>query len=212
MERTTLFADLLLPLPVGGIFTYRVPCDLNSQVKTGVRVVVQFGARKIYTALVVRVHETPPPDRLPKYIYSVLDENPIVTAVQCSFWDWIAGYYLCHPGEVMNAALPSAFKLASESKIALNPVLPDDISGLNEKELLLLEALHNRKTIAISEVSKILELQKTIPVIKGMIEKGFILPEEELNDPYKPKREPFVRLTWDFSSDEALRELFDQLD
>ena len=101
MERITLFADVLLPLPVGGTFTYRVPFDLNDQVMAGVRVVVQFGARKIYTALVARVHETPPDDRLPKYIYSVLDENPIVTPVQTAFWGWIAEYYLCHPGEGM---------------------------------------------------------------------------------------------------------------
>jgi len=212
LERTTLFADVLLPLPVGGTFTYRVPFELNDQVKEGVRVVVQFGTRKIYTALVIRVHEVVPKAWLPKYILSALDENPIITPVQRTFWEWIAGYYMCHPGEVMNAALPAAFKLASESKIALNPVLPDDLSGLSEKEFLLLEALHNRKTIAISEVSKILDLQKTIPVIKSLIEKGIILPEEEVNDPYKPRRETFVRLTPRFSSEEELKELFDQLE
>jgi primosomal protein N' (replication factor Y) len=213
LERITLFADVLLPLPVGGTFTYRVPFDLNDQVHAGVRVVVQFGARKIYTALVVRIHEDPPTRYIPKYILSILDETPIVTPVQCAFWDWLAGYYLCYPGEVMNAALPSAFKLASESKIALNPVLPDDLTGLTEKELLLIEALHHRKSIAISEVAKILDQQKTIPVIKTLMEKGIILPEEELNDPYKPRREVFVRLMPEFADDEdALKVLFDQLE
>ena len=213
MERITLFADVLLPLPVGGTFTYRVPFELNEQVQEGIRVVVQFGARKIYTALVIRVHETPPENHIPKYILSILDEDPIVTPVQRAFWDWLAGYYLCHPGEVMNAALPSAFKLASESKIALNPLLPAGFQGLNEKELLLIEALHNRKSIAISEVSKILDQQKTIPVIKTLIEKGIIVPEEELNDPYKPKREGFVRLMPEYADDEeVLKMLFDQLE
>ncbi len=213
MERITLFADVLLPLPVGGTFTYRVPFELNEQLQEGIRVVVQFGARKIYTAVVIRVHETPPKSHIPKYILSVLDENPIVTKVQRTFWDWLAGYYLCHPGEVMNAALPSAFKLASESKIALSPVIPDDLSVLNEKELLLVEALHNRKSIAISEVARILDQQKTIPVIKTLIEKGIIVPEEELNDPYKPRREGFVRLSQAYSNDDdALKMLFDQLE
>ncbi|MCX6306127.1 MAG: primosomal protein N' [Bacteroidetes bacterium] len=213
MERITLFADVLLPLPVGGTFTYRVPFELNEQVQEGIRVVVQFGARKIYTALVIRVHEIPPAAHIPKYILSVLDENPIVIPVQNTFWNWMAGYYLCHPGEVMNAALPSAFKLASESKIALNPVLPDDLSGLNEKEYLLIEALHHRKSIAISEVAKILDQQKTIPLIKTLIEKGIIVPEEELNDPYKPKREVFVRLMPGYAEDEeAVKQLFDQLE
>ncbi|MCX6268004.1 MAG: primosomal protein N' [Bacteroidetes bacterium] len=209
----TLFADVLLPLPVAGAFTYRVPFELNEQIQEGVRVVVQFGARKIYTALVIRVHEISPTTHIPKYILSILDEAPIVTAVQRKFWDWLAGYYLCYQGEVMNAALPSAFKLASESKIALNPVLPDDLSGLNEKELLLIEALHHRKSIAISEVAKILDLQKTIPVIKTLMEKGVIVSEEELNDPYKPKRGIFVRLMPVYADDEdALKTLFDHLE
>lgn len=213
MERITLFADVLLPLPVGATFTYRIPFDMNPQMKEGIRVVVQFGARKIYTALVTRIHEEVPKDRIPKYILSVLDELPILSPVQFRFWNWLADYYLCHRGEVMNAALPSALKLASESKIALNPVLPDDLSGLNEKELLLVEALHNRKTIAISEVAQILDQQKTIPVIKTLIEKGIILPEEELNDPYKPKHETFVRLMPEYAEDEeAIKRLFDQLE
>ncbi len=213
MERITLFADVLLPLPIGGTFTYRVPYDLNEQVHEGIRVVVQFGARKIFTALVLRVHETPPATHIPKYILSILDETPIVTAVQRTFWDWLADYYLCHPGEVMNAALPSALKLASESKIALNPVLPGNMPDLNEKELLLVEALHNRKSIAISEVAKIIGQQKTIPLIKTLIEKGIIVPEEELNDPYKPKRETFVSLSPVYSGDdEAFKMLFDQLE
>ncbi|MFZ4521098.1 MAG: replication restart helicase PriA [Bacteroidales bacterium] len=213
MERITLFADVMLPLPVGGTFTYRVPFELNDQVQAGVRVVVQFGVKKIYTALVTRIHETPPSEYIPKYILSILDENPIVTPVQHAFWEWLSGYYLCHPGEVMNAALPSAFKLASESRIALNPVLPDDVSELSEKELLLVEALHHRKSIAISEVAKILDQQKTIPVIKTLIEKGIIVPEEELNDPYKPRRETFVRMMPEYvENEEAVRILFDQLE
>jgi len=213
LERITLFADVLLPLPVGATFTYRIPFEMNPQMKEGIRVVVQFGARKIYTALVTRIHEELPKDRIPKYILSVLDELPILSPVQFRFWNWLADYYLCHRGEVMNAALPSALKLASESKIALNPVLPEDLSGLNEKELLLVEALHNRKTIAISEVAQILDQQKTIPVIKTLIEKGIILPEEELNDPYKPKHETFVLLMPEYADDEeAIKSLFDQLE
>jgi primosomal protein N' (replication factor Y) (superfamily II helicase) len=212
LERITLFADVLLPLPVGGTFTYRVPFELNDKAQEGVRVVVQFGSRKIYTALVVRVHETPPSSHVPKYILSFLDDSPIVTTLQRALWDWMAGYYLCHQGEVMNAALPSAFKLASESKIALNPLLTHELPELHEKELLLIDALHHRQSISISEVAKILDQQKTIPVIKTLIEKGIIVPEEELNDPYKPKRESFVRLTAGYAGNETLKTLFDRLE
>ena len=213
MERVTLFVDVLLPLPVGGNFTYRVPFLLNEQVKPGIRVVVQFGAKKIYTGLVLNVHEKPPETGIPKYILSLLDENPIVTPLQLRFWEWLAGYYLCYRGAVMNAALPGALKLASESKIAISPDFKDDFSGLNEKEILLMEALRNRKSIAVSEVAKILDQQKTIPVIKTLIEKGLIIPEEELNDPYKPRKEAFIRLSAAYAEDEeAMRSVFDQLE
>ncbi|HNY02179.1 MAG TPA: primosomal protein N' [Bacteroidales bacterium] len=212
-ESHPLFADVLLPLPVGGAFTYRVPDELAERVTEGVRVVVQFGARKIYTALVTRVHGEPPKLGGPKEILSILDELPIVTGVQRILWDWMASYYLCYPGEVMNAALPSSFKLASESRVALNPAPPAELPALSEKEELLVEALHHRKSIAVSEVSKILDQQKSIPVIKTLIEKGYILPEEELNDPYKPRREAFIRLTPAYAEEgEALREVFDHLE
>ncbi len=213
MERTTLFADVLLPLPVNGTFTYRVPFELNDHVNAGIRVVVQFGVRKLYTALVVRVHETPPTGRVPKYILSALDENPIVNPLQNDLWEWIAGYYLCFPGEVMNAALPSALKLASESRIAMNPDFRQEGWSLNEKEHLLMEALHNRKSLAVSDVVRILDQQKVIPVINTMIEKGIIITEEALHNPYKPVKETIVRLTGAYSGDgEALETLFDQLE
>ncbi len=207
------FADVLLPLPVSGTFTYRIPAELSGKVAEGVRVVVQFGNRKIYTALVTQVHDRPPRVENPKEILSVLDENPVVTRVQRTFWEWMAGYYLCCEGEVMNAALPSAFKLASESKVALNPAPPPGLPPVNEREELLVEALHHRKSIAIAEVSKILGQQKSIPVIKTLIEKGYIVTEEELNDPYKPRLEFFVRLAPEYAGEgEALRDVFDQME
>lgn len=213
MERITLFADVLLPLPVKGTFTYRVPFELNDCIFEGIRVVVQFGARKMYTAIVVRVHEIPPEGRIPKYILSVLDENPIVNPIQLSLWDWMSEYYMCFRGEVMNAALPAALKLASESRIALNPGFREESSSLNEKEHLLVEALHNRKSLAISDVVRILGQQKVIPVIHTMIEHGVLVTEETLHNPYRPVKETIVRLSGAYSGNgDALKILFDRLE
>ncbi len=213
MERTTFFVDVILPLPISGTFTYRVPYDLNDNVTKGKRVVVQFGARKIYTALIRNIHEKPPANHVPKYILSVLDELPVVSDIQFAFWDWISSYYMCHPGEVMNAALPSVMKLASESKVVLNPSFKGDLGELNEKEMLLLEALGHRNMIAISDVVRILDQQKVIPVIKTMIDKGIVLLEEELTDKYRPRREKFLRLSDELASgEEELRHLFDTLE
>jgi len=116
MSRTTLFADVLLPLPVKGTFTYRVPFEMNNAIKVGQRVSVQFGKRKVYAGLIKRLHQQVP-EAVPKYILHVLDEQPLVNPLQFQFWDWISDYYMCTEGDVMNAALPSVFKLSSESKV-----------------------------------------------------------------------------------------------
>ncbi len=173
---------------------------------------VQFGKRKIYTALVVEIHENNPEGREVKEILSVLDEVPVIVPLQITFWNWIASYYLCHPGEVMNAALPSAFKLASESKVILNPDYNPDREELNEKENLLLEALYNRSAIEIAEISKIIGQMKVIPVIKTMLEKGIILMEEELPASYKPRKETFIGLAGEYADEDKFKDLFDQLE
>ena len=91
MSRTTLFADILLPLPVKGTFTYRIPYDLNEFVKEGQRVAVQFGRKKIYAGLIKKLHENVP-DYAPKYILHLLDEEPIVNQIQFNFWAWISKF------------------------------------------------------------------------------------------------------------------------
>ncbi len=211
MERITLFADVLLPLPIPGLYTYRIPFELNDVVKKGIRVVVQFGRKKIYTALVRNVHKNPPKDYQPKYILSVLDTYQIVNDTQFKFWEWISSYYMCKQGEVMNAALPSALKLASETKIILNPKFNKDYSLLNEKEYLIVEALEIQNILTITEVSNIINQIKVIPLIKTLIEKGVVLIEEELTERYKPKIETFVCLTKEYDNDDKLREAFDNL-
>jgi primosomal protein N' (replication factor Y) (superfamily II helicase) len=213
VERTTLFVDVILPLPVPGTFTYRVPSAMNEQVKEGIRAVVQFGSRKIYTALIRRVHEEVPKGTVPKYILSVLDASPVVHEKQFLFWEWIADYYLCTLGEVMNAALPSAMKLASETKILLDPEWKPEGTDLAEREAVLVEALRYHDALTISEAAEILDQQKVIPIVKTMYEKGMILLEEELTEKVKPRTEMRIRLKEPFDSDEArLKETFDLLE
>ena len=211
MERTTLFVDILLPLPLPGTFTYRVPFSLNDEIKKGQRVVVQFGRKKIYTAVVLKIHQNPPQGYSVKYISSILDPVPVINDIQLDFWKWMSKYYMCTRGEVMNVALPSALKLASESNIILHPDFDGDISGLNEREISITEALHNRSKLSISEATEIAELQKIFPLIKNLIEKKVILVEEEIHDSYKPKKETFVRFSEEYKNEEKLKEAFDEL-
>jgi primosomal protein N' (replication factor Y) len=211
MERTTLFAEILLPLPIPGTFTYRVPFTMNEIVKVGQRVTVQFGKRRVYAGLVIQLHEKPPEKGLPKYILSVLDEKPLVNATQLKFWEWMAGYYMSTLGEVMSAALPSAFKLSSESKVVLAPGFTPDRETLSESEYRLTEALLRKKRLAVSEVSDVVGYQKVLPLLKTMIERRLIIMEEELKQQYKPKKTRMVRLSEKYLNEPVLQELMEQL-
>jgi primosomal protein N' (replication factor Y) len=113
-ERVTYFVDVILPLSIPNTFTYRVPFELNSEIGIGIRVIVPFGKSKYYTAIIRKIHEEVPTKYTAKYIEGVLDLERIVTDQQFLLWDWISDYYLADLGDVMNAALPSNFKLASE--------------------------------------------------------------------------------------------------
>ncbi|MCX6235884.1 MAG: primosomal protein N' [Bacteroidetes bacterium] len=206
-----MFVDVILPLPVPGLFTYSVPPELDDQVESGKRVVVQFGKHKIYSGLIHTVHSVPPKDIHPKEILSVPDSIPLVNPIQIAFWEWMASYYMSTLGEVMTASLPSALKLSSESKIVINPSFTGDISLLNEKEYLVALALQNQEELTITDVSMIVRQGKVIPLIKNLIEKQVISIREELVEQYRPKIENFVRLTDKFRDDTALNKLFDEL-
>ena len=212
MDRITLFVDVLLPLPVPGTFTYRVPMELNDAVGKWKRVVVQFGKKKVYTAVVVNVHEKPPASHAVKYILAVIDAEPVMNKVQHAFWSWMSEYYMCEPGEVMHVAFPSALKLASETRITLNPDYAGGFDHLPEKEYLVAEALDIQKKLTITEVEHIVEQRKVIPLIKSLLEKDIIKLEEELRERYKPKTETFIRLTEEYSHDSTLQPLFTELE
>ncbi len=211
MDRLTLFANVLLPLPVAGTFTYRVPFDLNEFIRVGQRVSVQFGRKKIYAGLVKKIHTDVPQNHVPKYIITLLDDLPIVNNIQFQFWEWIASYYMSTEGEVMNAALPTAFKLASESKVILSPTFIPDFNILDSYEYQITEALIEKKKLSVDDISKLVGYQKVLPLLKTMIEHRMIVVEEELKDRYKPKIEKFIGISDKFNEEGTMQQLMDEL-
>lgn len=211
MDRKTYFVSIILPIPVPGTFSYRVPLELNDTVKVGQRAVVQFGKSKIVSGLISEITDEIPDCEQVKYISDVLDEFPVVNKIQLKFWQWICDYYLCYMGDVMQAALPSAMKLSSESKIILSADFELDVHTLNDFEYLIVEALQVQPKLTISEVSKIIGYKKVMPLIKSMIDKNIIVMEEELDRKFKTKMERFVSLTAEYREEESLHLLMDEL-
>ena len=115
------FVDVILPLPLNACFTYSLPPDMAGEVARGSRVVVPFGRKKFYTAIVQNVHFRPPEGYEVKAVSAVLDPHPVLLPGQFRFWQWVADYYLCTLGDVCKAALPSGLKIESETVVELNP-------------------------------------------------------------------------------------------
>lgn len=136
-----LFADVILPLALERNYTFGVPIELQQKLKVGCRVEVQFGKRKIYSGIVKTIHSHKPEVYEVKPIRNILDETPIVTITQLKLWQWMASYYMCTEGEVMNAALPSHLKLVSETYVVINEDIEIDAHTLTDNEFLVLEAL-----------------------------------------------------------------------
>lgn len=210
-EEITLFADLILPVPVAQLFTYRVPRVINPFIKNGARVVVPFGKNRVVTGVVAKIHQTPPTKYQARYIAELLDDEPLVTPYQIELFHWIADYYLCTVGEVLNVALPSGLKITSQSKIQYNPDF-EYYDLLTEEEANLLEEIKKYQSLTYEEVEKRVGATNINHIIKSLIGKRAIILFEEVKEKYKPKVLKKVKLNGRFETRENLMELIAQLD
>ena len=211
MSALALFVEVILPLPLHGTFTYRVPRDLEAYIALGKRVVVQFGRKKLYTGIIAEAHDRPPTAYQAKYIEELLDDMPVIFEHQLSFWKWMHHYYLCHLGDVMQAAIPSGMKLSSESRLTIHPDYSGEMEELDDEELDVLEALQNNSFLTMDEIGKIIRKTHVHATIRSMVEKHLVVQYEELQHKFKPKTEIVYRLADWLSNKEKLQEVFDAL-
>ncbi len=211
-ERETLFAEVILPLPLALNYTYRIPFELSGQVARGKRVVLQFGKHKMYTAIIKNLTHQPPEAYEAKYIIDVVDEKPVVNERQFELWDWMSQYYLCHEGEIMNAALPSGLKLTSETMISLRPDKEIERETLSAKELSILDHLEKEGRLTMEGVMKLLGQKTVYPIVNKLLGRELLMIEEEVVTKYKPLMKAFVKLQVFYEEEGHLAELFRQLE
>ncbi|GAB2634421.1 primosomal protein N' [Emticicia sediminis] len=207
---TTYFADVILPVPIPRMFTYRVPRNFVDEIKIGARVIVEFGKNRVVTAVVGRIHETPPAKYQAKYILELLDTEPLITKQQLWLFDWIADYYMCCVGEVMNVAVPSGLKVTSQSRIQLNPDF-DHPELLEENEIEFLEILKNHASLTYDDALKFVGETNINAMIKSLIGKHAIIMYEEVKEKYKPKIAKKIRLKRVYEGSEEVANLIDSL-
>ncbi len=210
-DEDTRFAEIVLPVPIARLFTYRVPKEWQEKVKVGQRVIVPFGQKKIHTGIVVTIHHQPPKDYEAKYILELLDEHEVIYAPQFQLYQWIADYYLCTMGEVVNAALPSGLKLSSESMVQLRPGFDIEESDFDfsEKERILIARLKS-DTLSYSDVSKLLGAKSIYSILKSLSAKEAIILFEQVKEKFKPKTEKHIRINPEHANKKSLEALFEK--
>ncbi|MBU2904782.1 primosomal protein N' [Arenibacter algicola] len=205
------FINVILPIPIEKLFTYKVTKEEAKVLKPGIRVAVPFGKSKIYTALVFEIHNTAPTVYEAKEIDQILDDYPVVTNIQLKFWHWLAQYYMCSIGEVFRAAVPSALLLESETLILRNDRANTEENDLLDDEFMVFEALQHQSILRVQEISDILDKKNIIPVLNRLLQKNVIFLKEEMYEQYKPKLVRYVQLGKDHRSEENLEALLNGL-
>lgn len=206
------FADVILPLPLADQYTYKIPSDLEKSVVRGCRVIVHFGKKRFYTAIVSEVYDTPPKTNSEiKEIFAVLDATPILRRPQLRFWQWMANYYLCRLGDVYKAALPSGLKIESETSVTRNPDFETDVPLKPNEQAVLYAFAKEKEKLTLSDLEKKTGLRNIVPIVASLMAKGAVEVNEELKRGYVPKTETYVRLASEYKQEEKMQEAFDSV-
>jgi primosomal protein N' (replication factor Y) len=177
----------------------------------GMRVVVPFG-KKLTTGIIAAIHNKPPEGYTAKYLDTPLDDYPVVSKEQLKLWDWMADYYMCHPGEILLAALPVGLRLSSESRYIINPAFDGDLAQWSEREQALIETIAAREVMSPDEVAEFLGIKTVQPVLKNLLDAGVLFVMEDLKERFKPKIETYVKLSPGCEDEEGLKSAFDRLE
>ncbi|MCW3161727.1 replication restart helicase PriA [Chryseobacterium oryctis] len=194
------YAQIVLPLNLKGSFTYKVPDELISDIQVGMRVLVPFGGKKIYTGIVFEIHQNAPEKFVAKEVIGILDDKPIVPQEQINFWNWLSDYYLCSLGEIYRFAFPSSLKLESETYLKIKPNVHIDFQNLDVNEMYLIQALEVRQLINLTDIEAFIPKKDIIKTINSLIDLQYIEIDEKVAEKYKAKEVAYVKI-----NDEVLK-------
>lgn len=201
MERITLFADVILPLSLERLYTYRIPDEWRDEAIPGKRVIVPFGKKKFYAAILYQIKETPPAGYEAKYIHHILDDVPILSETDFRFWEWMARYYMGHLGDVMAMALPAALRLQSESLLVLHPEAQWDENEVSPEEAQILRLLREKSYLSMEGLPELVGQKSAHRFVKSLYERGLILIKEDISERYAPRMQKMLQLSPQWSDE-----------
>lgn len=207
----SFYINVILPLALRSPFTYRVPLEMVDEMIPGKRVVVPFGPKRLYTALIFETDVAPLKGHTPKEIAYVLDSVPVVTSLQLEFWLWVSQYYMCGLGMVMTAALPNAMRLSSQTNLILldNEIAIDQ---LDEVDRMVLANLSDEKLTQIEIIEKLGRKSKIQKSIDKLIRLDLVAVDEALKEEVKPRVRYMVKVCNEYLSEKAMSEAMNKLD
>lgn len=199
-----LYAEVILPLPLDGNYTYRVPAALEDKICVGHRVIVPFGTKRYYTGVIENLTPLKPDIPKIKDVAVALDAYPIVRHPQLKYWRWLSDYYLCSVGDVYRAALPSGLKIESETAVEVNPDLEPEalasacgqVGGAFPETVIEIVGLLKEKGKLTPK-----ELQKRTGIdpsalnseLSELVAKGVLIVSEKLMERYRKVRHIYLR-------------------
>ncbi|MDD4143370.1 MAG: primosomal protein N' [Prolixibacteraceae bacterium] len=203
-----LYVNVILPLSLQETYTYRIPGELEGKIVPGQRVVVQFGRKKFFSALVLSISDSPPPDIEIKDIIQILDDKPLLFPDNLKLWKWMAQYYCCTLGEIFRAAFPPGLILESKSKVILTGNKDECI--LTGEEYMITD-LADEGIISLDMLQKKLGNKFSYKALNSLLEKGLIRIEEKIASKYKAKTSTWLKLNPEYGSEFRLNSLIESL-
>lgn len=204
------YIDVLLPIAIPKVYSYRVEEHFWPMIQFGKRVEVPL-RNKLYSAIIIREIEKPDALVQLRSIRAIIDSEPIITEQQHTLWSWMSEYYMSTLGEVMNVALPTGLKLNSETKLISMQHIDDYLNELTDKEYMVAEAVSIQNELTISQVQEILDQKTVYPIIKSLLDKEILYVKEELKEKFKAKTEDYICLTEKYiNKGDELTEAFDK--
>ncbi|MBQ5458312.1 MAG: DEAD/DEAH box helicase, partial [Bacteroidales bacterium] len=187
------FASVILPLALQGTFTYEIPDEFSSSAQCGMRVLVNFGKKKIYTGIIVGIdkQEKANAEYNIKPIYALLDDTPFISESQLKLWNWMASYYCCTIGEVLAAAIPSILLPTSESKYSVS-ASPTSDEILVKNDLAVYNALALSHVSTLNEIIDCTNIRNPLPVLQRLVARGLVTDEQVIAKQYKPIERNYV--------------------
>jgi primosomal protein N' (replication factor Y) (superfamily II helicase) len=202
--------EIVLPVPFGNTFSYQLLPEHRTENLVGCRVVVPFGNQKFLTGIVTGFTDLPDETIVLRDVIEILDNKPVVTSGDIDFWFWMASYYMCTPGEVMAAALPSGMMVENRSILSIRPDYKGEHRFEGESADIFRWLMANPNA-EFKEIEKGLGLKNGLKSVKILMEADAIMVDDSAQVRYAPKTETFVTINPVYADDEVMESLIESL-